>query len=722
VQGINITSGNAPGSTTIGGIVPVKSVKQLDAEAKAAASAANNTTVVQNLATYIRGKWMQARTAKQTWVEERMYKSVRARRGEYEPSLLAQIAEQGGTQIYMYLTSNKCRAASSWLRDVLLGANNDKPWTVSPNPVPDMQPSVLADLMARAEQQIAQVLAQGANPTQEEIKQLLMSMKDESERHLRTIAEHTIERMEKKMESQMLDGGWARAFTQFIDDLTTFPSAILKGPVVRKRQVLKWVKDPQDPANYVLDTSEALKLEWERVDPFMAYPAPDATDVDDGAFIERHQLSRSDLLAMIGVDGYSEKAIRAVLEDYGRGGLREWIFADAAKLSAEGKTTIGANTNPSELIDALQFWGSVQGSLLRDWGLSEEEVPDPLQEYAIEAWLIGTWVIKAVVNPDPLGRKPYYKASWEEIPGVFWGNSVADLCRDTQNVCNAAARALVNNMSLASGPQVVFNIDRLPQGENITQLFPWKIWQVTSDPMNGGQRPIDFYQPNSMAQELMAIYERFSTLADEYTGIPRYMMGGQAPGGAGRTASGMSMMMNNAGKNIKQVIANIDERVLSPAVGRLYYMNMRYGDDPELKGDINVVARGVSGLLAKEAAQQRRNEFLQIALGSPVAQQIIGPEGVAYLLRQMASTLEMNPDDLVPTDDVVKARILQAQQMAMQQQMMAQGGGAPGGMPQGPQAQIAGQMQPGGAPQGPSPMLPGGEQVTNLMPSNGQAM
>jgi phosphohistidine phosphatase SixA len=693
----------------IGGLVAVKSNSQLRAEQRAQAQALNADPVVQNLTTYIRGKWMMARMAKMTWVEERMYKSVRARRGEYDPSLLAQIAEQGGTQIYMYLTSNKCRAASSWLRDVLLGNNQDKPWTIEPNPVPDMQPTVLAGLVERAQEQLLQALSSGANPTKEETKQLLLSLKDEATRQQRTIAEHTIERMEKKMESQMLDGGWSRAFTQFIDDLTTFPSAILKGPVVRKRQALKWIANPEDPTDYVLDTQEQLKLEWERVDPFMVYPAPDASDIDEGAFIERHQMARSDLLALVGVDGYSEPAIRQVLEEYGRGGLREWIYADAAKLSAEGKNTIGAQTNPSELIDALQFWGSVQGSLLIEWGLTEQEIPDPTKEYPIEAWLIGTWIIKAVVNPDPLGRKPYYKASWEEIPGVFWGNSVADLARDTQNVCNAAARALVNNMALASGPQVVYNIDRLPQGENITQLFPWKVWQVTSDPMNGGARPIDFYQPTSMAQELMAIYERFSTLADEYTGIPRYMMGGQAPGGAGRTASGMSMMMNNAGKNIKQVIANIDERVLSPSVARLYYMNMRYGDDKELKGDINVVARGVSGLLAKEAAQMRRNEFLQVALSSPVAQQIIGPEGIAYLLRQMASTLEMNPDDLVPTDDVVKARIMKMQQ---EQMMAAQGApGAPGG--QGPQMQ---------APADPSAQLPGGAPVVNMMPSNGQAV
>lgn len=87
--------------------------------------------------------------------------------------------------------------------------------------------------------------------------------------------------------------------------------------------------------------------------------------------------------------------------------------------------------------------------------MDESEIEDPLGEYHIEAWLIGNYVIKATINPDPLHRKPYYKTSWENVPGCFWGNSVPDLCRDAQGVCNAAARALVNNMGLSSGPQVM---------------------------------------------------------------------------------------------------------------------------------------------------------------------------------------------------------------------------------------------------------------------------
>jgi hypothetical protein len=305
-------------------------------------------------------------------------------------------------------------------------------------------------------------------------------------------------------------------------------------------------------------------------------------------------------------------------------------------------------------------------------------------------------VIKATLNYHPEGKRGYYKASYEEIPSAFWGNSVADLCNDTQAMCNAAARALANNMGLASGPQVAVNVDRLPAGEDITQMYPWKIWQVTSDPMGNSGKPIEFFQPSSNVSELMAVFEKFSVLTDEYTGIPRYMTGDSPAGGAGRTASGMSMLMSNANKSIKRVIATIDTKVLKPLLERLYFYNMRYSEDAELKGDINIVARGAMGVALKEAAQVRRNEFLATVASNPIFSQIVGVDGMAALLREAAKTLDMNPDKVVPSPEKLKAQQMAAQAMA---QLTPQ-------QPQGAPQQ--------GAPTGPSPS---GQNLTNGAPT-----
>lgn len=673
-----------PTAGIVNGLIPVANNAALDAaeNARRQAEIDNNQPVIQSLAAHVRKCWQLAYTAKQQTVEPRMLQALRQRRGEYDPEVLAEIRKTGGSEIYMMLTSNKCRAASSWLRDVLTGQGQDKPWGIDPTPLPDLNPTEMESVAQEAAQE-AMALEQAMQAqitTPGQMKEIMNRVADRRVAEALEQARQYAARMENKMEDQLDEGQFLDSFSEFLDDITTFPSAIMKGPVVRKKPRMQWVQSGKD---WTPDVKDEIVLEWERVDPFMIYPAPHATDVDDGFLIERHHLNRSDLTELIGVDGYSENAIRAVLEQYNKGGLHEWLRVDTAKAQAEGKSTLAVTQN-DERIDALQFWGSVQGRWLVEWGMDKNEVPDLDKEYNCEIWLIGNWVIKATLNYDPFGRKPYYKTSYEEIPGVFWGNSVADLVRDCQAVCNSAARSLVNNMGIASGPQVSVNVDRMPAGEDVTQMYPWKIWQTVADPYGSSSQPVSFFQPSSLAQELMVIHNTFSGLADEYSGVPRYMTGDSPAGGAGRTASGMSMLMGNASKAMKQVINNIDQYVIRPLVERLYYYNMKYGKDPELKGDVNVLARGANAMIQKEGAQQRRNEFLQIVSTNPTFSQLVGLEGMAALLREVAKTLDMDTDKLVPSDEAIRAMQFQQNQQNMIAQGLAMQQGQPGQAPQAP--------------------------------------
>lgn len=676
---------------SMGGILPAMSAAGVAEQQRKASELAQAQPLIKSIAAHVRNCWTEARKAKEQTVEPRMFKAVRARRGEYDPDVLTKIRENGGSEIYMMLTSNKCRAAASWLRDVLLGQGSDKPWTIRPTPTPTLSPDIVEEMRQNAIQQMAQVIqitGQQLPPTQ--LRKFLNELREEYMHNVMEEAKFKVKQMENKMEDQLIEGGFITAFDAFIDDITTFPCAFMKGPIVRRKPTMKWNQNAQ--SGYQLEIVDDLVLEWERVDPFMIYPSPASTGINDGYLIERHKLRQTDLEEMIGVEGYDDDAIRQVLETYGRGGLQEWLIVDSTKAQAEGRSTTAVMQNSEHLIDAIQYWGMVSGQMLRDWGLSDTEVPDIAKQYPCEAWLIGPYVIKASLNYHPMGQKPYYKASYEGVPGTFWGNSTYDLIKDCQDMCNSATRALANNMGIASGPQVWINVDRTPQGEDITQMYPWKIHQVTSDPMGSSAAPIGFFQPNSNAQELMAVYEKFSILADEYSGIPRYMTGSSPTGGAGRTASGMSMLMGNANKSMKQVVANIDNSVMTPLLERLYFYNMKYSEDNELKGDVTIVARGSNSIVAKETAQVRRNEFLQ-ATANPIDMQIMGIDGRATLLRETAKQLDVNPDDVVPPRE--KLRV--AQQIAQMMQAGQPPMPAPSMAPQGSPVQNQ-QMLANGAP------------------------
>jgi len=654
------------------GLLHVASLGQLLKEEKAQAELTQNQPLIQGLAAYVRKCFDHAQTAKRQTMDDRLQKCVRQRRGEYDPEVLADIRKSGGSEIYMMLSSNKCRAAGSWVKDVMFGTKDQAPWDITHTAEPDISPTDVQDIVQTATNEAMQFEMQMgmAITTEDQMRDLVQKVADRKVSDAKDKAERMMKRMRVKMEDQLQEGGFYKAVDAFIDDLTTFPYAVMKGPVPRKRKKVQWVQG--QGGQYTPDIKDVIQLEWERVDPFQLYWAAHATDVDDGYLIERHQLTRGDLQALVGVEGYDEAAIKGALDTYGQGGLRDWLSTNnTEKLVAEGKSITAIYSDVDVTIDALQFWGNVQGKMLVDWGMDEAEVADPLAEYSCEIWVVGQWVIKAMLNPNPCGDKPYYKTSYETIPGAWAGNGVCDLVRDAQSMCNSAARALCNNMGIASGPQVWVNVDRLATGEDVTQIYPWRIWQTGTDPYGGSTPPVQFFQPNSNAQELMAIYKEFSVLADEYSGVPRYMTGDSPAGGAGRTASGMSMLMGNAGKSIKQVIGNIDSDVTQPLIERLYYYNMRYSDDPELKGDARVVARGVNVLVAKEQAQVRMNEILQIIANNPMFVQIVGEEAIADLLREVCKPLNMN---IVPDKEVIRARVIQQQQIQMMMAMQAAGG------------------------------------------------
>lgn len=676
------TPAQAP-SMNLGGILPVMTPSQVAAEEKRAAEVGQQQAPIQGLAQHVRGVWQVCRTSKEQTVEPRLLSNVRVRRGEYDPLELDNIRKQGGSEIFMMIGSTKARAASSWLRDVMVAIKDEKPWTISPSPIPTLPPDKVEVIKQQASQMISNyIMATQQMPDQELVRQMLEQMRDELIVQLRDEAEKKAERMEQKMEDQLLEGGFLNAINDFIDDLSTFPTAFLKGPIVRKKTRLQWLPDAET-GGYKPDFQEDIVLEWERVSPFDMYPHPAMTHINDALpLIQRHRMTRTQLTQLRGVEGYDTGAIDAVLDEYGKGGLREWLMVDASKAAVEGRNTVYTMMNTEGTIDALQFFGPVQGKMLIEWGMDEKEIPDPLNEYHCEVWLIGQWVIKATLNYDPLGRKPFYATSYEKVPGVFWGNSVIDLCFDSQRMCNAAARALANNMGIASGPQAYVNVDRLPPGEDVTEMFPWKVWQTTSSQTGSTEKPVDFFQPTSIGNELMQIFQFFSVRADEDTGVPRYMTGESPTGGAGRTASGLSMLLGNASKTIKQVVSNVDVDILKPMLERHYQWNMQWSDDPELKGDVNIVTRGATSIMLKESAQVRRNEFLQIVASNPVLSQIVGMEGIATLLREAAKTLDMpNTDKIVP--DVDKMRFmqkLQANVMAAQQQNQP-GGPGPEGTP-----------------------------------------
>jgi hypothetical protein len=284
------------------------------------------------------------------------------------------------------------------------------------------------------------------------------------------------------------------------------------------------------------------------------------------------------------------------------------------------------------------------------------------------------------INPNPKERPPYYVTSFEKVPGSLYGNALPETLADIQDVANAALRSLVNNMAFASGPQVTVNEERLSPLTDADTMYPWKRWRTVTDPLGmDTSKPIEFFQPDSNAQELLGVYQKMMDIADEVSAIPRYITGSEKVGGAASTASGLSMLMNNASKVFQSVAASIDREVFEPLLHDLYDMVMLTDGGQTLRGDEKIVVRGATVAMQKEQDRMRRLEFLQMT-ANPVDMQIVGMKGRAAVLEEIAEDLGMPYERIVPDQDTMQQRLEAEAGMAQNQDAQAaqaQGAQAP---------------------------------------------
>ncbi|MBF0344207.1 MAG: hypothetical protein HQL06_08245 [Nitrospirae bacterium] len=568
---------------------------------------------MSNLTAYIRDCWEAAKTAKSP-ITAQMQRSLRQRNGIYDAGKLQSIRRMGGAEQYMLVTKSKCRDAEAWLKDILIQPGL-RPWDLTP--------------------------ASGTLPvgTDEEVDSIF----------------ETVDRMKDRINDQFIVGGWYRAFEEFLYDVVTFKAGFIKGPILRKERLRRRVLKANKWATVI---EELILPEYERRSPFDIFPSPDSTGIDDGYLIDLIRLRPSHLIDLIGVPGFNEGAIRQALFELKEGALKGNTDVDSAPtvLSAAG-----SYRTPEGKLTLLEFWGDVEGWMLKDYLHVEDD-----KVYPVCVWVVGEHVIKAMSNPDPMGLKPYSKVSFEEVPGQFWGLGLAEMLDGVQSACNAIGRAIVNNAGFASGPQVERNVERVLPGES-KDMWPWKVWDVTDAQMSS-TAAIRFYQPPMVVDKLMQVYEFFLRRAQEHSGIPSYVNSSSMDSAANTNASALSMSMTQAARGVKSVIKNIDLRIIAPSVERQYYFNIQYGwvdthsitvSDVSTIPDVKVVAKGSSSLIAKEQQAIRRSEFLRTT-NNPVDMAIIGAEGRRHLLKEVARALEIDVEKVIPDTPAASQRLSSA--------------------------------------------------------------
>lgn len=585
------------------------------------------------------------------YVRERYRLAVEAKRDLHDSltrcvELLSGIspADADGVDVSMNITAPIVRGVKGLLRDIL--ANDmDAPFTIAATPIPDLP----RDIEERLGQEIIRALPQINELTggdEQANEKLFKKMRNTAVLLMNREASKAARKMETQVKDDLLDADWGPNFEDFLYNLSAYPFAVMKVPSPRMKRVKRW-------NGRRLGVEERLVRKAENISPFDYFWAPNSTPDYKEYEIERRKIGADELLSLLNEPTYDADLIEHILDTLPDGHTEP--YPDGRELPPTGDDAIvpdAVDATPVNLdvgyYDALGFFGRIKGTYLKEFGV---EVEDERNWYEAEVWTINDIVFRVALNPDPLGDRPFRVASYDALPGQIAGTCPTLRLEDTQRVCNAAIRALVRNMALSSGVIGEVDAGRVADDDD-PRVLQAHILRLVNPGRNGDNRTAyNFHTIESHAAELMGVFDKFHQLGYEVLGVPRVAFGStDGLGTIGRTSGGMSMVMNQASKTLKDVLRAIEKKVIEPGVQSFVDWQLLYGTDPTIKGDIRVYARGVSGILEKESQREKLGWALQ-SIGPLVTTKMIPQQAVLRLVYQLFQAQGIPTDGILPDFD-----------------------------------------------------------------------
>ena len=459
--------------------------------------------------------------------------------------------------------------------------------------------------------------------------------------------------MEKKIHDQLEESGANKHLRSTAFEMALFGTGVMKGPFAVDKEYPNW----NDEGEY----SPIFKTvpQVNHVSVWNFYPDPDANNMDEATYvIERHKMSRSQLRSLKRRPHFRDSVIEEAIED----------GENYSKESWEDDLSDYAPEYGVERYEVLEYWGMCDTDMLKE---QHVEIPKELQDFdelQINAWICNGKLLRMVLNPFKPAKIPYVAAPYELNPYSFFGVGIAENMDDTQTLMNGFMRMAVDNAVLSGNMLIEVDETNLVPGQDLS-VYPGKIFRRQGGAP--GQAIFGTKFPN-VSSENMQLFDKARQLADESTGLPSFAHGQTGVTGIGRTASGISMLMNAASGSVKTVIKNVDDYLLRPLGEGLFRFNMQFDYDSEIKGDLEVKARGTESLMANEVRSQRLMQFLQVASNpalAPFAK-------FQYVIREIAKSLDLDPDKVTNNmnDAAIQAELMKGFQQPMPQQPPQQQG------------------------------------------------
>lgn len=604
------------------------------------------------LAQFVQTRFDEAEVARDE-TEKRWLEDLRQERGQYSMEILKRMSPNR-SRAFVRLTRNKHRTVTSRLTDFLFPANGEKNWDIKPTPLPDIQPEVMEQLaMIHMEQTGEQV-------TSEQLEVLVNDYAAQKAR-----------RMERVIEDQLSELKYREILREVLHSGNLYGTGVLKGPMVNMTTERQYIrkKDENGNKSWTYEEHDKLTPFIEAIPLWDIYPDMAATRLEDARYIiQRHKMDRNKLLTLSHRSDFDEKVIRKYVRNNPDGDFKRKYFETEIINMGSRAASESTTPEPGCKFEVLEYWGYVSVEDLEQYGIKIPEKAKGQMDVPCNLWILGDYVIKATLAPMQGLTFPYFFYYYDKDETSIFGEGIASIMRDVQELLNSSFRAMLDNAAVAAGPQIEANMDLLNEDEDPTEVYPFKVWLRSGEGADATAPALRIVSLPSYTNEYLALNQLLERYSDEVTTIPRYMWGEQA-GGAGRTASGLSMMMGQANITIKDQVKNFDDGITKPFIQALYHWNMQFSTDEEIKGDYNIIAQGTSSLIAREVFAQSLMNFANIT-NNPVDLPMVKREKI---VRGIAEALDLGSADLVRTDKEIEAQRQQEQaQQQAERQFMTQ--------------------------------------------------
>ena len=628
--------------------------------------------------------------------ETRWIQAYRNYRGIYGPDV--QFTSTEKSQIFVKVTKTKVLAAYGQIIEVLFG-NNKFPITVDPTTLPEGVEEAVhfesSDEMKKAKEPSAEEKKLLPGETMDDLNERLAGLTESlspvadmlKEGEGSTATEITFhpamvsaKKMEKKIHDQLEESNANKQLRVAAFECALFGTGVMKGPFATDKEYPKWNENGEyNPTIKTVPQTSSVSI-WN------FYPDPDAANMDEAEYVvERHKMSRTQLRNLKKRPFFRSNAIDMAI-DSGESYVKEWW---------EQAMEDDAQESKAERFEVLEFWGNVDTEVLEAYDVDIPSELADMDQVSANIWVCNDKVLRLVMNPFTPSIIPYYAVPYEVTPYSLFGVGIAENMDDTQTLMNGFMRMAVDNAALSGNMLIEVDETNLVPGQDLS-VYPGKVFRRQGGAP--GQAIFGTKFPN-VSNENMQMFDKARVLADESTGFPSFAHGQTGVSGVGRTASGISMLMSAANGSIRNVVKNVDDYLLAPLAKAFFNFNMQFDFDEEIKGDLDVKARGTESLMANEVRSQRLMQFLGV-----VQNPVLAPFAkMDYIIREIAKSMDLDPDKLTNSmsDAAVQAEILKKFKEE--------------NPPPAPPPQAGPPQPPGAAPQGP----PAGAQVQDTQGSGG---